>query len=155
VDIFAERFCCEKAGTCSVAETIDQIIDEFAELEDWEERYEYILEQGEQLRDFPDEYRTEEHEVDGCLSTVWMVAAVQPGDRPVMFILADSDSHFVRGLVAILLRVFCHQSAEEILACDIHCLFDRLELGRHLSANRRNGLRAMVNRIRALAQEHV
>lgn len=131
--------------------TAEQLIDEFDTLEDWNEKYQYIIELGDQLGDFPAEHRIESNLVQGCQSSVWLVARVRPGEPPVVEFLADSDSQIVRGLIAILVMLLSGKTATEIQSLDVESVFRRLELQRHLSRSRSNGLHAMVKRIRYLA----
>jgi cysteine desulfuration protein SufE len=132
---------------------IDALIDEFSLLDDWEERYRHVIELGAALPPFPPEARTEENRVRGCVSQVWLVAQPAFGSPPRLTFLADSDAHIVRGLAAILMRIYSGpgRTKEEILAIDPEALFTTLGLDSHLSPQRSNGLRAMVERIRALA----
>lgn len=134
--------------------TIEELIDEFDFLDDWEDRYKLIIELGDELDDMPAELKTEENRVQGCVSNVWLVMDVQPADPPVISFSADSDSQIVRGLVAILLMLSSGRTANDILSLDIESVFDRLELKKHLSRSRSNGFYSMVKRIRKLAEEH-
>lgn len=134
--------------------TIEELIDEFDFLDDWEDRYKYIIELGDQLEDMPAELKIEQNRVQGCVSNVWLVMDVQPGDPPVINFMADSDSQIVRGLVAILLMLCSGRTGKGILSLDIESVFNRLELKKHLSRSRSNGFYSMVKRIRKLAEEH-
>ncbi len=145
---------CEKRVTCTLTDAIEAVVDEFSLCHDWDERYELLIEMGNELPGLPEELQVEENQVEGCMSTVWMVAEYHPGDPPAITIEADSDSLIVRGLIAVLLSVYSGRSPQEILGCDIHCLFERLELDKHLSTQRRNGLNAMIKRVHALAAAH-
>ena len=133
--------------------TLDELIEDFEFLDAWEDRYRYIIELGDALEDMLPELKTEENRVLGCVSNVWLVVNTQPGDPPTIHFVADSDSQIVRGLVAILLMLCSGRSAREILAMDVESIFDRLELGRHLSRSRSNGLHSMIKRIRRLAEQ--
>lgn len=136
--------------------TPEELADDFAFLEDWEERYGYIIDLGRKLEPLPEALRSEEHLVPGCLSQVWLVAEVQQGpDGPRMVFRADSDAHITKGLVAIALLLFSEKSPAEVLATDLDGFFDRLDLGAHVSVNRRNGFYSMIGKIRELAQRHV
>ncbi len=130
---------------------IAALVDEFSYLEDWEDRYRHVIALGEALPPFPADLRTEANRVRGCVSQVWLVA---PNGRDAeggrLEFLADSDAHIVRGLAAILLRIYSGRTPEEILAIDPEGVFSELGLDSHLSPQRSNGLRAMVERIRAL-----
>lgn len=136
--------------------TLDEIVEDFAFLDAWEDRYRYIIELGDELEALPDRLKTEEHRVQGCVSNVWLVLRVEPGESgepPRIRFLADSDSQIVRGLVAILVSLCSGRTAQEIQVLDIESIFERLELGKHLSRSRSNGLHSMIKRIRRLAEE--
>ncbi|GAB5468260.1 MAG: SufE family protein [Rhodospirillales bacterium] len=130
-------------------EAFAEVLEAFELLPDWEERYRYVIELGRDLPDFRPEERTAENKVDGCVSQVWLVAA--PAEGQTLHFRADSDAHIVRGLLAILLRLYDGRSAEEILAVDARAQLGNLDLEGHLSPSRTNGLFAMVQRIRKLA----
>ena len=130
---------------------IDALLEEFSFLDDWEERYRHVIALGRQLPPFPADARTEANRVSGCVSQVWLVANETPGTPPRLSFLADSDAHIVRGLAAILLRIFSDRTPEEIRSADPEAVFKALGLDEHLSPQRANGLRAMTERIRALA----
>jgi cysteine desulfuration protein SufE len=134
--------------------TIEELIDDFEFLDAWEDRYRYIIELGDELEEMPAKLKTEEHRVQGCVSNVWLVIDIRPGDPPTIGFVADSDSQIVRGLVAILVMLCSGLTAREILSMDIENVFDRLELRKHLSRSRSNGFYSMVKRIRRLAEEH-
>jgi len=129
---------------------IDEIAETFDLLDDWEERYRYIIELGRTLPPFPDEARDAAHAVQGCVSRVWLVTRPVDGGR--LSFLADSDAHIVRGLVAILVTLFSGKTAGEILSTDAEAVLRRLGLREHLTPQRSNGLTAMVRRIRAEAE---
>ncbi len=128
--------------------TLADLIETFALLGDWEERYRYLIDLGRTLEPMDEALKTEETLVRGCTSRVWMVA--QTTDGRVHF-LVDSDAHIVRGLIAILMAAYQDRTPEEIKAVDIHEAFGRLGLEQHLSPNRRNGFFAMVERIGQIA----
>lgn len=128
--------------------SIDQIIDDFAFLDDWEDRYRYVIELGKALPDLPDEDRTAENKVNGCASQVWLVSHRGEGADPVMTFEGDSDAHIVRGLVAIVLAACSGKHASEIARTDLIGIFDKIGLVENLSSQRANGLRSMVKRIR-------
>ncbi len=134
--------------------TTSELYETFEDLQDWDERYEYILELGRELPEFPESLRLECNKVHGCMSTVWMV--VRPVDSTTangrgIEILADSDSMIVKGLIAVLLSIFDHKSPVAVINEDPSDVFGRLGLDQHLSPNRRNGLFAMVQRIKEQA----
>jgi len=132
--------------------TIDTIRDDFAFLDDWEDRYRYIIELGGDLAPYPEEARDDVHKVPGCVSQVWLHTARGPGDDPVLTFLGDSDAHIVRGLVAIVLALYSGRRASEILATDAEATLRALGLDEHLTPQRANGLRSMVRRIRLEAE---
>jgi len=134
--------------------TIDEILDNFALLDEWDDRYRYVIELGRELEPLPDEARTEANKVQGCASQVWMTTQIHPdGSRgPVLTFKGDSDAHIVRGLIAILLALYSGKPARDILDTEALALFDRMGLREHLTPQRSNGLRSMVERIRADAQ---
>lgn len=131
--------------------TIDRILQNFDILDDWEERYRYIVELGRKLPPLEDEYKTEANRVQGCVSNVWLITRVENGDPPTIAFRADSDAQIVKGLVAILLAIYSGKTAKEILTADIRGIFEKLELAKHLSPNRANGFASMVKRIHELA----
>jgi cysteine desulfuration protein SufE len=133
---------------------IDEIIDNFSLLDEWDDRYRYVIELGRGMSQFLELHRTDANKVLGCASQVWLATMVNfDGDQPVLIFLGDSDAHIVRGLVAILLATLSGKSASEILEADPIALFDRLGLREHLTPQRSNGFRSMVARIRADAQQ--
>ena len=130
--------------------TTDEIIADFALLDDWEERYRYIIDLGRKLSPLPDDQRTDQNRVRGCASQVWLATRREStGHGPVLHFVGDSDALIVRGLVAITLALFDRKTPREILATDAEAAFDKLDLRAHLTAQRSNGLRALVDRIKA------
>ena len=134
--------------------SIDELKETFDLLEDWEERYEYIIELGRKVPAMPGESQCEENRVHGCMSTVWLVSEVDM-DSGNMLVQADSDSLIVKGLIAILVSAFHEKSPQDILRFDTDELFAEFGLNQHLSANRRNGLFSMVKRIKELATSYL
>jgi cysteine desulfuration protein SufE len=135
-------------------ERAEQIVEDFELFDNWEDRYRYLIDIGRELPPLDEADKTEENRVHGCQSNVWMVAQVrEENGRRVIDFIADSDAHIVKGLIAILRRVYSGEPAEAILDFDIEGLLDRLGLSQHLSLGRRNGLAGMVKRIKALARE--
>lgn len=132
--------------------TLQTIRDDFALLDDWEDRYRYVIELGEALDPFPDAARDAAHRVPGCVSQVWLLTEKADGADPVLTFQGDSDAHIVRGLVAIMLALFSGMRASEIMATDAEDLLRSLGLNEHLSPQRANGLRAMVKRIKRDAE---
>ncbi|MBS7542035.1 SufE family protein [Ancylobacter oerskovii] len=134
--------------------TIDHIIDDFELLDSWDDRYRYLIELGRKLPPFPEDERGDATKVQGCASQVWLVSRPAEGsDGPRLAFIGDSDAHIVRGLIAILLALYSGRSARDILAVDPAATFDRIGLREHLTPQRSNGLRSMVERIRADARE--
>jgi cysteine desulfuration protein SufE len=132
--------------------TIDDILEGFALLDDWEERYRFLIELGRDLPPFPDEARTDANKVNGCASQVWLLShAEESAEGPRLFFEGDSDAHLVRGLVAVLLALYSGRTAAEIGETDAVAVLDGIGLREHLTPQRSNGLRSMVNRIRAEA----
>lgn len=133
---------------------IDDIIDNFALLDEWDDRYRYVIELGRGMNPLPDVDRCDANKVPGCASQVWLGTSARFEDeQPVLYFCGDSDAHIVRGLVAILLAVVSGKPAVQILATDPVALFDRLGLREHLTPQRSNGFRSMVTRIRTDAQQ--
>lgn len=129
-------------------ENIQDMIDDFQFLDDWEDRYMHVIDMGKSLPPLPDSDRTETNKVKGCASQVWLVSA-QDGDK--LTFSGDSDAHIVKGLVAIVLQVFSDRTRAEILALDANDILAKLGLAEHLSAQRSNGLASMIGRIKAEA----
>ncbi|MGP0107104.1 SufE family protein [Rhodoblastus sp.] len=130
--------------------TLDEIIDNFEFLDDWDDRYRYLIDLGRTLAPMPDEAHNESNKVRCCMSQVWLETKVEPGPKgePVLHFLGDSDALIVRGLVALTLVLFSGHTAREILDADALDLFKRLGFEQHLTPQRSNGLRSMVDRIR-------
>ena len=136
---------------------IDQLVADFSLLDEWEDRYRYVIELGRDLDTLPEGERTPENKVQGCVSQVWIKTDVigANGGSPVLVFHGDSDAHIVRGLIAILFMLFSGRTPNEILACDARAVLEQLGLNEHLTPQRSNGLFAMVNRIQADAQAAV
>ncbi len=127
-----------------------ELVDEFDLLGDWEERYRYVIELGKDLAQLTDAERTDDNKVRGCASQVWLVTELRT-DGALAF-RGDSDAHIVRGLIAILLRLYSGHRPAEILAFDVKTAFETLGLTGALSSQRSNGLASMVARIRRDAE---
>jgi cysteine desulfuration protein SufE len=127
--------------------TLDDIIADFELLDDWEDRYRYIIDLGRQLEPLPDSARVEGNKVQGCVSQVWLQTSKGEGADPAIQFRGDSDAHIVKGLVAIILALYSGQPASTITATDPNALLKKLGLNEHLSPQRSNGLKAMVGRI--------
>lgn len=131
------------------ATTLETIRDDFSLLDEWEDRYRYVIELGRALAPIAEKDRTEANKVRGCASQVWLATTVdRSGGAPIMRFTGDSDAHIVRGLVAILLTIYGGKPAKEILATDALAIFDELGLREHLTPQRSNGVASMVERIR-------
>ena len=133
--------------------TIDSIRDDFSLLDDWEDRYRYVIELGGELAPYPEDARDDAHKVPGCVSQVWLHTTRGAGDDPVMTFLGDSDAHIVRGLVAIMLALYSSRRASEVLGVDAEETLRALGLDEHLTPQRANGLRSMIRRIRLEAEK--
>jgi len=133
-----------------LANETDKIIEEFSLFEDWEDKYSYIIDLGKKLSPLEDKHKTDHNMVVGCSSQVWLISH-KDNDNKYIF-LADSDAYIVKGLIAILLRIFSGKTAEEIQNINIEDFFLSLGLKQHLSPNRSNGFFAMVNKIKKLTQ---
>jgi cysteine desulfuration protein SufE len=135
--------------------TIDEIRDNFALLEDWDDRYRYVIELGRALDPMPESEHSAANKVQGCASQVWLSRRIDRNNRaePSLHYLGDSDAHIVRGLIAILLTLYSGHTPRQILSTDAIALFDELGFREHLTPQRSNGLRAMVERIRSDARE--
>lgn len=145
----------EPTYPCAAADSpqtaAEELIEEFELFDDWADRYQYLLERGKELLPLPDAFRTEVNRVLGCQSTVYLWARKKPGTSDVVEFLADSDADLVRGLIAVLQRLYSGQKAEQIRSFNIEGFFARLGLDQHLTLGRRNGLASMVQRIRDFA----
>jgi len=134
------------------AAEIDGLIEDFAFLDDWEDRYRYVIELGKSLPPLADAERNDANKVRGCASQVWFVSEVLRNGEPVLRFRGDSDAHIVRGLIAILIALYSGRPAREIVATDPEAVFRRLGLRDHLTSQRSNGLSSMVARIRSDAE---
>ncbi len=134
--------------------TINEIRDNFALLDDWDDRYRYVIELGRTLEPMPEAEHSAANKVQGCVSQVWLSKQIdRSGGEPSLNYLGDSDAHIVRGLVAILLTLYSGRTPQQILASDALAIFDEFGFREHLTPQRSNGLRAMVERIRSDARE--
>lgn len=131
--------------------SLDEIYENFDFLEEWEDKYMYIIDLGRMLPEFDPKNKTPERLVEGCTSKVWLVKDVKQNGTTQVFFNADSESQIVKGLVALLLIVYSGKTPDEIAQVDSEAIFSKLGLSNHLSSNRANGLRAMVQRILAEA----
>lgn len=134
--------------------TFDQLLDDFAILDNWEDRYRYVIELGRNLPPFDDADRNGDTKVDGCVSQVWLkISLVSDQPAPALTFTGDSDAHIVRGLIAVLISLFSGKPASEIVAINAPAELGRLGLDSHLTQQRSNGLTAMVNRIQGQARQ--
>lgn len=126
----------------------DEIIEEFSEIEDWMDRYGYIIDLGNQLPAIDEKYKTPQHLIEGCQSRVWINAELN--DEGKVIFEADSDAIIVKGIIALLIKVLSNQTPEDILSTDLHFI-DAIGLSEHLSPTRSNGLLAMVKQMKVYA----
>jgi cysteine desulfuration protein SufE len=133
---------------------IDDIIENFAVLDDWDDRYRYLIELGRQLPPLAEAAHNDANKVQGCASQVWLDTSIRQDGAggPILTFIGDSDAHIVRGLIAILFAIFSGKRAQDILAMDAVTTFERLGLREHLTPQRSNGFRSMVERIRSDAR---
>jgi len=129
---------------------LDEIIESFNFLDDWDDRYRYLIELGRSLDSLSEAAHNETNKVRGCASQVWLETHVAKDDAgsPVLYLKGDSDAHIVRGLVALMVALYSGQTASRILAIDAEGLFESLGLSTHLTPQRSNGVRSMVERIK-------
>lgn len=130
--------------------TIDELLETFEDLQEWDERYDFIIDLGRELPQLPAAYKDDDHIVQGCMSTVWMHAEAQTPEAP-MTIFADSDSIIVKGLIVLLLSYYNGKSSTEIVQSDASEYLKSLGLSQHLSPQRRNGLFSMIKRLKLYA----
>ena len=140
-----------------MSETLDEIIANFDLLEEWDDRYRYLIELGKGLAPLPEASHTDENKVRGCASQVWIEARREsgPGAGTRLHYLGDSDAHIVRGLVALALAIYSGRTAAEILETDAFSIYEKLGLAAHLTPQRSNGVRSMIERIKADARQAV
>ncbi len=131
--------------------SVEQLIENFQDLGPWEERYRYLIELGRKLPPMPSSEKTEANKVRGCMSQVWFTHRVNPGPPQTLEFRGDSDAHLVKGLIALLFKLYEGRTREQILALDVKSVFERLGLENNITMNRRNGFYSMVERIKALA----
>ena len=136
----------------SAQTTIDELIENFSFLDDWEDRYRYVIELGKTLPALSPAEHNEVNKVRGCASQVWLVSEPASDDSRRLVFRGDSDAHIVRGLIAILLALYSGRTAREIAETDPEKVFQRIGLRDHLTSQRSNGLSSMVGRIRSDAQ---
>jgi len=134
------------------SQDISDLIDDFAFLDDWEDRYTHVIELGKALAPLTEAEHIDANKVKGCVSQVWLIATVH--DRPPLALQfrGDSDAHIVKGLVAIVIKIFSNKTPQEILAINAQDILAQLGLAEHLSPQRSNGLHAMITRITDMAR---
>jgi cysteine desulfuration protein SufE len=137
-----------------MATTIEDISENFALLDDWDDRYRYVIELGRTLQPLPESAHVDANKVQGCASQVWLVTHVKPDGAagPILTFDGDSDAHIVRGLIAILFALYSGKNAHDIVSTDALEFFERVGLREHLTPQRSNGLRSMIERMRAEAK---
>ncbi len=136
--------------------TIDEIVSNFELLDEWEERYRYVIELGRLMEPLPQDAYSDANKVQGCASQVWLQTGLTSSNgEPVLHLRGDSDAHIVRGLVALLISLYNGKTPSEALSTDALALFKELGLSEHLTPQRSNGVRSMVERIRRDAQAAV
>jgi len=133
---------------------IDEIIGNFSVLDDWDDRYRYLIELGRELPPLSEAAHNDANKVQGCASQVWLDTTLRPNGAggPILTFAGDSDAHIVRGLIAILLATYSGKCAADILTIDAVKLFEGMGLKEHLTPQRSNGFRSMVERIRSDAR---
>lgn len=134
--------------------TVDELVDSFEFFDDWEDRYAYVIDLGKKLPPMPESEMVDDNKVRGCMSQVWLVCETDDtADPPVLRFRANSDAFIVKGLIAVLMELFNGQTPRYIMETDAIDVMRRIGLDQHLSPNRRNGLVAMVERIKKFATE--
>ncbi len=135
---------------------LKEIIDNFEYLDDWEDRYKYIIELGNSLENFPEEFKNEKTKVSGCVSQVWISSEIitKKNEKKISF-KGDSDAHIVKGLIAIVLSIYSNKTPQEILSLSSEEILKKLNLDDHLSPQRSNGLFSMLERIKNDARSNL
>lgn len=137
-----------------MATTLEEIRENFSLLDDWEDRYRYVIELGKELEPLSDDDHSDENKVRGCVSQVWLKPHLSDDKAdPVLTFVGDSDALIVRGLIAILHATYSGKRASEVLSIDPEAIFNELNLREHLTPQRSNGLRSLVERLRKIAQD--
>ena len=137
-----------------MSESLDEIVANFELLDEWDDRYRYLIELGRTLAPLPEEAHSDANKVRGCASQVWLETRTEggPGEATRLTFRGDSDAHIVRGLVALAIAIHSGRTAQEILETDAFAVYERLGLAAHLTPQRSNGVRAMMERIKAYAR---
>lgn len=131
-------------------EDIEDLIENFSMLDDWEDKYQYLIDLGEKLPPLDEKYKTDEWKVSGCQSQVWLVLEQQDG---ILTFKGDSDAIMVKGIIAVILAIYRNKSAQEIKKIEVDKIFAKLGLQEHLSLSRRNGMMSMVDKIKYYADK--
>lgn len=142
-----------KANPLGTTTTIEDVLDAFEFLDDWEERYGYIIDLGKSLPEFPEAQRVEDNYVHGCQSQVWLIHHFD-AESGKLYLMIDSDAIIVKGLAAIVLVTLNAKAPKDILSMDVEATFEKIDLMRHISPTRGNGLRAMLELIKQAAKKH-
>ncbi len=137
-------------GPLAIETPLEEIVENFSYLDDWEDRYGYLIELGKSLQPIPEEAMSDDNKVQGCVSQVWLVTE-RDGDR--IHFKGASDAHIVSGLIAVTLSIFSGKTPQEILATNAQDVFEEIGLEEHITPQRSNGLRSMVTRIRQIAAQ--
>jgi cysteine desulfuration protein SufE len=133
---------------------LEEIIANFDLLDEWDDRYRYLIELGKDLEPLPEDAHNDTNKVRGCASQVWLDAKREggPGPQTLLYFRGDSDAHIVRGLVALALAIYSGRSAADIIATDAFAIYEKLGLAAHLTPQRSNGVRSMIERIKTDAR---
>ena len=135
------------------APDFEEIVEDFAFLEDWEDRYRHVIDLGKAMDPLPEDLRVPATKVEGCASQVWLVPEIDgAGPDAVVRFRGDSDAMIVRGLIAVLIALCSGRSARDLMGLDVKAELARLDLAEHLSSQSSNGLNAMIERVRDLAE---
>jgi len=130
--------------------SIENLIEDFSFLDSWEDRYKYLIELGNNIPRFNDEQKSDEWKVQGCQSQVWIIPHF---DKNNIWFEGDSDAIIVRGIIAVVLKIFKDKTAQEILDIDVEKIFDKMGLKEHITPNRRSGMLSMVDKIKYYAKQ--
>ena len=131
---------------------IEEIIENFEFLDDWDDRYKYLIELGSLLETFPEEQQTRANKIQGCVSQVWVISKRSDDADPILTFSGTSDAHIVKGLIAIAFAIFSNKRASEILAIDEKQIFNQINLSEHITPQRSNGLASLVERMKSDAK---
>lgn len=135
----------------SLKEVEDEVVDEFSMFDEWLDKYEYLIELGKSLVDYPEADKTDEHLIKGCQSRVWLDYSIKDGK---IFFNADSDAIITKGIISLLIKIYSGRTPEEILGSDFSVV-DRIGLRENLSPTRANGLVSMIEKIREISRENL